>query len=81
LKASACTNTMLDNVDNFSHTTSHMWRNGVPTQTSQMLVLIRFGFFTENLVINLQWAPVQNHQVCACSYFIIYIHQIQWLTV
>jgi hypothetical protein len=24
LKASACTNTMLDNVDNFSHTTSHM---------------------------------------------------------
>ena len=75
LKASACTNTMLDNVDNFSHT-SQMWRNRIPTQTSQMLVLICFGFFTENLIINLQWASVLNHQVCAGSYLIIYIYQI-----
>ena len=75
LKASTCTNTMLDNVDNFSHT-SQMWRNRIPTQTSQMLVLICFGFFTENLIINLQWASVLNHQVCAGSYLIIYIYQI-----
>ena len=48
LRHQACTNTMLDNVENFRHRTSQMWRYRVPTQTFQMLVLVCFSFLQKN---------------------------------